>query len=73
MPIKRHMIIEEAREESRRLAKGYPGVESFVLRAVEGVTYKEQPYTVRNFKKQKGEDRVYPENFSTDLASMPDF
>jgi len=52
-PTKKHETIESAREESRRLAKQEPQVEYFILRVIEGVMYNENPYRVRNFKKQK--------------------
>jgi hypothetical protein len=52
-PTKRHETIESAREESRRLAESNPCIEFFVMRAIEGVTYTENPFRIRNFRKQK--------------------
>jgi hypothetical protein len=52
-PTKRHELIESAREEARRLAKDNPQIEFFVMRAIEGVIYTENPWRCRNFCKQK--------------------
>ena len=52
-PSRRHELIESAREEAKRLAKDNPGIEFFVTRAIEGVMYTENPFRIRNFKKQK--------------------
>jgi hypothetical protein len=52
-PTKRHELIESAREEARRLAHDNPCIEFFVMRTIEGVTYTENPWRMRNFKKQK--------------------
>ena len=51
-PIKRHNSCEEAREEARRLAQNNPCIEFFVLRAVEGITYREDPWRTRSFCKR---------------------
>lgn len=58
-PTRRHDTIESAREESRRLAKENPCMEFFILRAIEGVIYTENPYRIRNFKKQHEEGMVW--------------
>ena len=52
IPKIKHSTIESARKESRRLAQDFPQVEFFVCRAIEGVTYLENPFKVRCFKKQ---------------------
>jgi hypothetical protein len=54
-PTRRHDTIEEARMEQRRLAMENPGMEFFVLRAISGVIYRDDPWRCRNFKHQKGE------------------
>ena len=52
IPIKRHYTCQEAREEARRLAQNNPCIEFFVLRAVEGITYREDPWRTRSFCKR---------------------
>lgn len=51
-PTVRHENIDKAREEARRLAQSEPGIEFFVLRAVEGHTYNEYPWRTRSFCKK---------------------
>lgn len=50
-PKKRHETLESAREESRRLAQANPGQEFFVLRAVEAVMYREDPWRHRTLSR----------------------
>uniref|UniRef100_A0A6M3XYF4 Uncharacterized protein n=1 Tax=viral metagenome TaxID=1070528 RepID=A0A6M3XYF4_9ZZZZ len=51
-PVKKHETIELAREEARRLARLHPCIEFFVLRAVEGWSYRENPWRSRSFCKE---------------------
>jgi hypothetical protein len=51
-PVVRHETLEKAREEARRLAQNNPCIEFFVLRAIEGITYREDPWRIRTFCKR---------------------
>jgi hypothetical protein len=48
-PLVRHTDLDAARTEAKRLATLNPGVEFFILRAVEGVEYREDPWRRRSF------------------------
>ena len=50
-PIKRHDSVEAAREEARRLCQLHHGQEFFVLRAIESVQYRTDPFICKNFSK----------------------
>ena len=52
MPKKRHKTLEDARAEAKRLAENEPCIEFFVLRAVEGIAYREDPWRIRSFCKR---------------------
>ena len=52
VPKRRHDTIDDARKEARRLAELQPGEEFFVLRAVEGIQYREDPWRMRTFCKR---------------------
>ena len=75
-PTKRHELVESAREEARRLAESNPGMEFFIMRVIEGVTYSENPWRMRNFKKQKetlpaaNEERMAAKIFISHLPAL---
>jgi hypothetical protein len=50
-----HETLEAAREEAKRLATLHPGNEFFVLRVLEGWSYKPEPFVRRSFSHNKGE------------------
>lgn len=50
-PKHQHANVELARTEARRLAELNPGIEFYVLRAVEGVEYRNDPWRYRTFCK----------------------
>jgi len=50
-PTHRHENVDLARAEAKRLAQVEPGIEYFVLRAVEGHFYSEYPWRTRSFCK----------------------
>lgn len=52
-PQNRHRDIESARNEARRLCELHKGQEFFVLRAIESVQYRTDPFMCRNFSKEK--------------------
>lgn len=47
-----HPTIDLARAEARRLAMDNPDTEFFVVRVVEGITYKTVPFSIRTFAKR---------------------
>ena len=51
-PSMRHDTIDDARAEAKRLASKEQGIEFFVLRAVEGIAYREDPWRMRTFCKR---------------------
>ena len=52
-PKMRHDSIESARAEARRLCQIHRGQEFFVLRAVESVQYRTDPFVCKNYGKKK--------------------
>ena len=50
-PLKRHANVDDARKEARRLCEQNHGREFFVMRAVESVQYRTDPYVCRNYSK----------------------
>jgi hypothetical protein len=56
-PSKRHNSAEDARAEARRLCQLNPGQEFFVLRAIESVQYRTDPFVCKNFSKSGKEMR----------------
>jgi hypothetical protein len=46
-----HETLGDAEREARRLAKLVPGIEFFILRAVKGIRYAEEPFIVTNYSK----------------------
>lgn len=50
-PMVVHPTLEEARAEARRLACSNRGAQFFVLRAVESVKYREDPYECKVYCK----------------------
>lgn len=48
-PTVRHPSVEQAREEARRLALANPHAEFFVLRAVESVQYRTDPFVCKTY------------------------
>ncbi len=54
VPKRRHATVHEAREEARRLATLQQGQTFFVVRAIESITYRVDPFQVTNYcKKEK--------------------
>ena len=51
-PQKRYWNVDEARKEARRLAEENQGAEFFVLRAVESVKYRTDPFECRSYCKR---------------------
>jgi hypothetical protein len=52
-PIKRHDDVQSATEEARRLAQANPGIEFITLRAIKGITWRDDPWRIRDFCKSK--------------------
>jgi hypothetical protein len=52
-PTKFHPTIEDARMEARRLCQLNAGMEFFVLRAIESVKYRTDPFVCRNYSRRK--------------------
>jgi len=50
-PMRQHDSISSAQDEARRLAELNKGQEFIVLRAIQGVTYCENPWRTHNFCK----------------------
>lgn len=50
-PTCRHNTIESARNEARRLCQLHHGQEFFVLRAIESVQYRTDPFVCKNYSK----------------------
>ena len=50
-PVMRHDTLDDARVEAKHLASLEQGYEFFVLRAVEGITYRNDPWRMRTFCK----------------------
>jgi len=50
-PCKRHSNVDDARSEARRLCEVEKGREFFVMRAVESVQYRTDPYVCKNYSK----------------------
>ena len=48
-----HNTLESAREEARRLAATHPTVEFFVVRAIESIKYRTDPFVVVNYSKKE--------------------
>ncbi len=51
IPVLRHPTVDSARAEARRLAELHKNDEFFVLRAVESVRYRTDPFVCKNYRK----------------------
>lgn len=52
-PTKMHETLESARQESRRLCELNKGATFYVMRAIESVQYRTDPYQVTNYSKKE--------------------
>lgn len=57
-PTKRHGSLESAREEARRLCQFNQGAEFYVLRAIESIEYRTDPFIRKTYcgKRKEGLD-----------------